>query len=96
MYEERARLRALSLSTSSKSAMNLLSRSWIRNRISANRPVKLRFGVLTQAPYFRAWNEQDPDQRRRMLERSVTDDAVLVDPAGRWEGVPGLAERIGR
>ena len=31
-----------------------------------------------------------------MLERSVTDDAVLVDPTGRWEGVPGLAERIGR
>jgi hypothetical protein len=51
---------------------------------------------VTQAPYFRAWNEQDPDQRRRTLERSVTDDAVLVDPAGRWEGVPGLAERIGR
>ena len=37
-----------------------------------------------------------PDQRRRMLERCVTDDAVLVDPTGRWEGVPGLAERIGR
>ena len=48
------------------------------------------------ATHFRAWNEQDPDQRRRMLERSVTDDAVLVDPAGRWEGVAGLAERIGR
>jgi hypothetical protein len=31
-----------------------------------------------------------------MLECSVTDDAVLVDPAGCWEGVPGLAERICR
>jgi hypothetical protein len=48
------------------------------------------------ATYSRAWNEQDPDQRRRLLERSVTDDAVLVDPTGRWEGVPGLAERIGQ
>jgi hypothetical protein len=48
------------------------------------------------ATYFRAWNEQDPDQCRRMLERSVTDDAVLVDPTGRWKGVPILAERIGR
>ena len=48
------------------------------------------------ATYFRAWNEQDPDQRHRILERCVTDDAVLVDPTGRWEGVPGLAERIGR
>ena len=35
-------------------------------------------------------------QRRRMLECSVTDDAVLAGPAGCWEGVPGLAERIGR
>jgi len=31
-----------------------------------------------------------------MLERCVTDDAVLVDTTGRWEGVPALAERIGR
>jgi hypothetical protein len=31
-----------------------------------------------------------------MLECSVTDDAVLVYPAGWWEGVPGLAERISR
>jgi hypothetical protein len=51
---------------------------------------------VTQAPYFRAWNEQDPDQRRCMLERCVADDAVLVDRAGRWEGVPGPGERIGR
>lgn len=69
-------MRALSLSTSSKSALNLLSQSWIRNRICANRSVML--------------------QRRRMLECSVTDDAVLAGPAGCWEGVPGLAERIGR
>ena len=48
------------------------------------------------ATYFRAWNEQDPHKRRRLLERSVTDDAVLVDPTGRWQGVARLAERIGR
>jgi hypothetical protein len=35
------------------------------------------------ATYFRARNEQDSDQRSRMLERCVTDDAVLVDPTGR-------------
>jgi len=58
--------------------------------------LRLRACRVTQAPYFRAWNEQDSDQRRRMLERCVTDDALLVDPTGRWEGVPGLAERIGR
>jgi hypothetical protein len=56
----------------------------------------LRACPVTQAPYFRAWNEHDSGQRRRMLERCVTDDALLVDPTGRWEGVPGLAERIGR
>jgi hypothetical protein len=46
--------------------------------------------------YFRAWNEHDPDERRRLLERAVTEDAVLIDPTGRWEGTAGLAERIGR
>jgi SnoaL-like protein len=45
--------------------------------------------------YFAAWNEPDPDQRRRLLERSVTDNAELVDPTGRWQGIDGLAERIG-
>jgi hypothetical protein len=46
--------------------------------------------------YFRAWNEHDPDERRRLLEHAVTDDAVLIDPTGRWQGAAGLAERIGR
>jgi len=50
--------------------------------------LRLRACRVTQAPYFRAWNEQDSDQRRRTLERCVTDDALLVDPTGRWEGVP--------
>lgn len=48
------------------------------------------------ATYFRAWNEQDAHRRRQLLERCLTDDAVLVDPTGRWEGVAGLVERIGR
>lgn len=91
-------MRALSLSTSSKSALNLLSpvvdqEPHLREQASEAQVAGL---LGDQAPYFRAWNEQDPDQRRRMLERCVTDDAVLVDPTGRWEGVPGLAERIGR
>lgn len=46
--------------------------------------------------YFRAWNEHDSDERRRLLELAVTEDAVLIDPTGRWEGAAGLAERIGR
>jgi len=46
--------------------------------------------------YFAAWNETDSDQRRRLLERSVTDDAELVDPTGRSQGIDGLSERIGR
>lgn len=46
--------------------------------------------------YFRAWNEHDPDERRRLLKLAVTEDAVLIDPTGSWEGTAGLAERIGR
>jgi hypothetical protein len=48
------------------------------------------------ASYFAAWNELDPGRRRRLLERSVTDDAQLIDPTGCWQGVDGLVERIGR
>src|SRR5712691_1385857 len=38
--------------TSSKAAVNLLSRSWMRNRIRSNTPVKLRLRAcwVTQAP----------------------------------------------
>jgi hypothetical protein len=46
--------------------------------------------------YFRAWNEHDPDERRRLLELAVTEDAVLIDPTGQWDGAAGLSERIGR
>lgn len=46
--------------------------------------------------YFTAWNEHDPDERGRLLELAVTEDAVLIDPTGLWEGAAGLAERIGR
>jgi hypothetical protein len=48
------------------------------------------------ATYFAAWNETDSDQRRLLLERSVTQDAELVDPTGRSQGIDGLSERIGR
>jgi hypothetical protein len=46
--------------------------------------------------YFAAWNEPDVDQRRRLLERCVTDDAQLIDPTGWRNGLDGLVERIGR
>jgi hypothetical protein len=48
------------------------------------------------AAYFAAWNEPDAGERRRLLERSVTDDAQLLDPTGSWQGIDGLVERIGR
>ena len=48
----------------------------------------------TIAIYFDAWNEQDAAERRRKLERSLTDDVELVDPAGRWQGIPGVDDRI--
>ena len=45
--------------------------------------------------YFEAWNEADSERRRALLERSITPDAELVDPTGRWRGLAGLSERIG-
>ena len=48
------------------------------------------------AGYFAAWNEADEDERSRLLGRSVTEDAQLLDSTGDWRGVDGFAERIGR
>lgn len=44
--------------------------------------------------YDRAWEEPDTDERRRLLERSLTDDAELVSPQGRWAGREAVAEWI--
>jgi hypothetical protein len=49
----------------------------------------------TITDYFAAWNETNADERRRLLQRSINDDAELVDPTGRWRGVAGFSERIG-
>lgn len=46
--------------------------------------------------YFAAWNETDAHQRQRLLERSLSDDAELVDPMGRWHGTEGISDRIAR
>jgi hypothetical protein len=48
----------------------------------------------TIADYFAAWNETSADERQRLLQRSISDDAELVDPTGRWRGVGGFSERI--
>ena len=50
----------------------------------------------TLADYFAAWNEVDGDERARLLQRSLSDDAELVDPLGRWRGVEGMSDRIAR
>jgi hypothetical protein len=44
--------------------------------------------------YFAAWNETDAGERGRLLQRSLSDDAELVDPTGRWRVVGGFSDRI--
>jgi hypothetical protein len=44
--------------------------------------------------YFAAWNETSADERAKLLERSIAEDAELIDPTGRWRGSAGLSERI--
>jgi len=48
----------------------------------------------TLADYFAAWNETNADDRRQLLGRCLSDDVELIDPTGRWHGIPGLSERI--
>jgi hypothetical protein len=49
-------------------------------------------GVLTA--YDAAWNEPDGAERARLLARSLTEDAELVDPSGRFQGRQAVNERI--
>jgi hypothetical protein len=44
--------------------------------------------------YFAAWNETNANERAELLERSLSEDAELIDPTGRWRGFAGLSERI--
>ena len=46
------------------------------------------------AAYDAAWNESDAAERARLLARSLTDDAELVDPSGRFQGRQAVNERI--
>jgi hypothetical protein len=46
--------------------------------------------------YFDAWNEPDPDKRARLLGCCLTEAAEQLDPIGRWRGIDGFVERIGR
>ena len=50
-------------------------------------------GVLLA--YDAAWNESDAAERARLLARSLTDNAELVDPSGRFQGRRAVNERIG-
>lgn len=46
------------------------------------------------AAYDAAWNEADGAERTRLLERSLTEDAELVDPTGRFAGRRAIDDRI--
>jgi hypothetical protein len=48
----------------------------------------------TLIDYFAAWNETNADERRQLLEQCLSNEAELIDPTGRWQGVAGLSERI--
>jgi len=52
--------------------------------------------IDTVDTYFGAWNEQDGNARRALLERCVTSDVVLIDENGRFHGYDGLGALIAR
>ena len=46
------------------------------------------------AAYDAAWNEPDAAKRAQLLARSLTEDAELVEPSGRFQGRESVNERI--
>src|SRR5438132_17159 len=53
---------------------------------------KLATGSVTTS--LAACNETDAGERGRLLRCSLSDDAELLDPLGRWRGVEGVSNRI--
>lgn len=45
--------------------------------------------------YIAMWNEADPDQRRALVARVVTEDAIYVDPLMTGDGIDGISAMIG-
>jgi hypothetical protein len=45
--------------------------------------------------YCDAWNTDDEDERRRLLEVAWADDGEYVDPAGRFDGRDAVMKMIG-
>ncbi len=48
---------------------------------------------VTEA-YLRAWNSDDPAERAVLLDRTVADDVVFVDPMAQIAGRDALADHI--
>ena len=46
--------------------------------------------------YLRAWNSDDPDERTALLERTVADNVVFIDPLAQTYGRDALAEHIAK
>lgn len=44
--------------------------------------------------YDAAWNATDPEERRRLLDASLTDGCELIEPQGRFSGRSAIDERI--
>jgi hypothetical protein len=44
--------------------------------------------------YIAMWNERDPQRRRELVARTVTEDASYLDPMFEGEGVDGFAAII--
>jgi ketosteroid isomerase-like protein len=44
--------------------------------------------------YLSAWNEPDPAERARLLDSSVADDVVFIDPMAHVEGRDAVAAHI--
>jgi SnoaL-like domain len=45
--------------------------------------------------YIEMWNESDPERRRALVARTVTDDARYLDPVMAGEGIDGISAMIG-
>lgn len=46
------------------------------------------------ADYIAMWNETDPEKRRQLVARTVTEDATYLDPVMSADGIDGISMMI--
>jgi hypothetical protein len=69
--------------------------AWDRARVSNDQgDVQMSNTEALVEDYIAMWNERDPEKRRELVARTVTEDATYLDPLMSGNGINGISAMI--